>query len=283
MALKLVKLDDATLPDIANAIREKNGETATMLPGDMARKIRAIPGAKPEGPGEETFTENGDYTVSPTAGSVFKDFTVHVDVPTGGSSNIETYATRISFEDAETLPETLTVTANNLTTLEKMFFKSVDTVKTLSVNSTSQNITSAREFMSHTGTDMAENIETINLNFQTNHITDFYRMFANLKGQLPEPGIVINGEIDFSAAENVKDMFRTNSGIESIRFTPNTLRLSLDMKMAKYLDSETIESIVHGLADMTGQTAQSLTLSSDVSVPQTLKDEITAKNWTLVQ
>ena len=116
--LKLVKLDDQTLPGIADAIREKNGETAEMLPRDMPGKIWAIPGpkpeqdkavevtengttevlpdtgkvlskvtitanvpGKPEEPGVGNFTENGDFTVEPTPGSVFSGFTAHVQVP----------------------------------------------------------------------------------------------------------------------------------------------------------------------------------------------------------
>ena len=116
--LKLVKLDDQTFPNIADAIREKNGETAEMLPRDMPGKIRAIPGpkpeqdkaveitengttevlpdtgkvlskvtvtanvlGKPEEPGVGNFTENGDFTVEPTQGSVFSGFTAHIDVP----------------------------------------------------------------------------------------------------------------------------------------------------------------------------------------------------------
>lgn len=41
--LKIVKLDDQTLPSIADAIREKGGSTEPMLPSSMAQKIRDIP------------------------------------------------------------------------------------------------------------------------------------------------------------------------------------------------------------------------------------------------
>ena len=42
MALGLVKLDSGTLPAIANAIREKTGDTALLLPSQMAEKIKGI-------------------------------------------------------------------------------------------------------------------------------------------------------------------------------------------------------------------------------------------------
>lgn len=42
MALELVKLDSGTLPAIANAIREKTGDTALLLPSQMAGAIAGI-------------------------------------------------------------------------------------------------------------------------------------------------------------------------------------------------------------------------------------------------
>ena len=43
MAMELVKLDNATLPAIANAIRAKTGDTALLLPSQMAAAIAGIP------------------------------------------------------------------------------------------------------------------------------------------------------------------------------------------------------------------------------------------------
>lgn len=43
MALELVKLDSETLPGIADAIRGKTGETALLLPSEMAAAIAGIP------------------------------------------------------------------------------------------------------------------------------------------------------------------------------------------------------------------------------------------------
>ena len=43
MAMELVKLDNATLPAIANAIRAKTGDTALLLPSQMPAAIASIP------------------------------------------------------------------------------------------------------------------------------------------------------------------------------------------------------------------------------------------------
>lgn len=50
------------------------------------------------------------------------------------------------------------------------------------------------------------------------------------------------------------------------------------------LDDETVQSIIDALADLTGSTAQTLTLHPTVGakLTQTQKDAIAAKNWTLV-
>lgn len=43
MALELVRLDNGTLPGIANAIRARTGDTALLLPSQMAAAIAGIP------------------------------------------------------------------------------------------------------------------------------------------------------------------------------------------------------------------------------------------------
>lgn len=48
MAMELVRLDSATLPAIANAIREKTGGSAPLLPSQMPEAIAGIPSALPK-------------------------------------------------------------------------------------------------------------------------------------------------------------------------------------------------------------------------------------------
>ena len=53
---------------------------------------------------------------------------------------------------------------------------------------------------------------------------------------------------------------------------------------SRNLTPETIQSIIDGMADLTGATAQTLTFHKDVGAKLTdaQKATITAKNWTLV-
>ena len=68
-----------------------------------------------------------------------------------------------------------------------------------------------------------------------------------------------------------------------LRFAKQTLKVSIDLSYCYSLDDESVQSIIDGLADLTGETAQTITLHTDIK--SKLTDEqtsaITAKNWTI--
>lgn len=69
--------------------------------------------------------------------------------------------------------------------------------------------------------------------------------------------------------------------LEDIEFVPNTIYTDIRFQ-SEYLSDVSIQSIIDGLADLTGGTAKTLTLNG---VGATLTDEqkatVSAKNWTL--
>lgn len=89
--------------------------------------------------------------------------------------------------------------------------------------------------------------------------------------------------LDFTKATNVSNMFTGCTALEEVEIVAGTLKTSLSFADSPLLSSESIQSIINGLADLTGQTAQALTLHA--SVKARLTDEqiatITSKNWTL--
>lgn len=93
----------------------------------------------------------------------------------------------------------------------------------------------------------------------------------------------ILGEIDMSATKTIPcDNTFNYVMLKEVRFKKETIYNSLNIP-SRSLSNESIQSIIDGLADLTGETAKIITLSADVKAK--LTDEqittITSKNWTL--
>ena len=95
--------------------------------------------------------------------------------------------------------------------------------------------------------------------------------------------VSILGEIDFSMAVNISSSFADCTALVDVRFKAGTLSKSLDMKNCRSLSDESIQSIIDGLADLSGATAQTLTLHATAGgkLTDAQKTAAAAKNWTL--
>jgi hypothetical protein len=91
------------------------------------------------------------------------------------------------------------------------------------------------------------------------------------------------GEMNISNATNVSSMFNYCFGLERISFVPECIKVSISFAQSNLLNDASIQSIIDGLADLTGKTAQTLTLHATVGgkLTQAQKDAASAKNWTL--
>jgi hypothetical protein len=96
--------------------------------------------------------------------------------------------------------------------------------------------------------------------------------------------IVEIGEMDISSATAVNNMFFSCSRLKKIAFVPGCIKISISFESCGALDDASIQSIIDGLADLTGKTAQTITFHPDVGAKLTdvQKATITTKNWTLV-
>ena len=92
------------------------------------------------------------------------------------------------------------------------------------------------------------------------------------------------GEMDISNATNITGMFISCYQLKRIWFVPSCIKLAISFANSSNLEDVATQSIVDGLADLTGKTAQTLTLHATVGAKLTeeQKAAITAKNWTLV-
>ena len=91
----------------------------------------------------------------------------------------------------------------------------------------------------------------------------------------------IIGNIGFPDGMQVSSPFNYTYNLKEIRFVKNTLTANIGLPHSHALSAESIQSIIDGLADLTGQTSQKITFHS--SVVDKLTDEqwqqISDKNW----
>ena len=93
----------------------------------------------------------------------------------------------------------------------------------------------------------------------------------------------IIGELNFSLSTNNSSFLSGCGKLEEIRFVAGCLKTGANFSPCGKLSDSSIQSIIDGLADLTGQTAQTLTLHATVGgkLTQAQKDAASAKNWTL--
>lgn len=87
--------------------------------------------------------------------------------------------------------------------------------------------------------------------------------------------------LDLSGRNVTGDLFQNSTNIETLLFVPNTIKISISFGGMKYLTAESIQSIIDGLADLTGGTAQTITWHKEVYAKLTdeQKVQISNKNW----
>ena len=122
----------------------------------------------------------------------------------------------------------------------------------------------------------AQSLEDVVLNFSTKNITEYISTFNNSTVKR------IIGILDFSSATSVNNMFFGCFNLEEVTFEPNTLSLSISLASSNKLTSDSIQSIINGLA--TVETAQNLTLHTAVVAKLTEEQILTIqnKNWNVL-
>lgn len=121
-------------------------------------------------------------------------------------------------------------------------------------------------------------VKTVEIIGDTGNVTTFYEAFSGA-GTVEQ----IICEFDFTSATVVGGMFAGMTNLKEVRFKENTLSVSIAFGKSPLLSAESVQSIIDGLADLTGATAQTLTLHADVKakLTDTQIATITGKNWTL--
>ena len=92
---------------------------------------------------------------------------------------------------------------------------------------------------------------------------------------------IVRGTLDFSNCNDLTGVFNGISNIRELRFAENSIYADLTLTLADKLSDETIQSIINGLANLTGQTTKTITLHPTVKNKLTEEQiaSVTSKNW----
>lgn len=94
---------------------------------------------------------------------------------------------------------------------------------------------------------------------------------------------VIKGMFDLSSVTSTANMFNNTTSLECFEIVPETLGTNLNIGFSNDLTLECLESLIHGLKDLTGKPSKTLTINSVniAKLTDELKAEATNKNWVL--
>ena len=124
-----------------------------------------------------------------------------------------------------------------------------------------------------------EYLKHITLYIDTSEVLNMSNIFSGLRALE-----VIDGDpLDFSSATNINNIFNGCASLKEVRFKKESIKVSFSCAYAYSLSSESIQSIIDGLADLTGQEAQTITFDSTAKAKLTKEqiESITSKNWVL--
>lgn len=152
------------------------------------------------------------------------------------------------------------------------------TVEHITLNG-SQNgtITSMKECFSGLTSSIDNTLKRLTLNCDFSNCTIFNDLCVNLRTLEVIDGI----PIDFSSATSAIQIFGWCNALKEFRVKPQTIKISLPLGTVEPISNDTIQSIVDGLADLTGQTSQTMTFGFNPSTKLTNEQTLamTAKNW----
>ena len=97
---------------------------------------------------------------------------------------------------------------------------------------------------------------------------------------MPNLKIIDGTPLDFSSNTNNSGLFSKCDVLEEVRVAEGTIKISISVNLPS-ASAETIQSFFDGLSDLSGGTAQTITLLSTCKILQSQVDSANAKGWTV--
>lgn len=235
---------------IADAIRAKTGGTESLTLDQMAAEIAGIQAG---GGGENAL----DYSISPG---------VYTNVNFGGGVELT-----VSFGSKTNVA----VLANSF----KNLFQNASGLKSIKIIYGGKN--AGIVYGLYAFQMWETELELIDLTQLVNTISfngDCSSLFNGRQGLKQ-----ILGELDLSSVWNLNLAFRSCLALEDVRFKAESIMKDITLSNSSLLNDASIQSVIDGLADMTGGTAQTLSLHSSVVDKLTAEQQaqIINKNWSV--
>lgn len=213
-----VLIEEKTMTDIANAIREKSGTVEKMKPAEMPQAIESIQSGNPYQILQDRFFYSGrtDFSYTFAKSKITDDDLSNLVLDTSKGTNFNY----------------MFIYCSNLTTIPQL---------------------------------------------DTSNGMSFNNMFSYCGNLTTVP------QLDTSNGTNLNRMFINCYALENISFVTNCIKKSISFAQSDKLTDESIQSIIDGLADLTGQRAQTLTFHSTVKNKLTEEQiaSVTSKNWNI--
>ena len=196
------------------------------------------------------------------------------------------FAKTLTFESMNVFGKAVVeLNIGKVSTLDRLFYVTTSenkntTVENLTINHNGQPI-SMSEMIYSTGSSSNDNaLKYLTLNIDTSKCQNFKGIVQGRQGL-----ITIDGKpLDFSSnTQSSIACFNMCYSLVDFRVAKGTIKQSFNVSATSVLSAETVESVIDGLADLTGKETQTLSLNNAVGnkLTDTQKATITAKNWTL--
>ena len=172
----------------------------------------------------------------------------------------------------------LNLCLDNITNMSQAFYRATGITKIILTASESEDPINMGSAFYGTDSSILETIDLSGFKKKPHSVSHGFRGCKQLK--------YILGELDFSAitaSTYIGSVFLNCSSLEEVRFKKESLFVGISISSSPKLSDVSIQSIIDGLADITGQETQNLQLHKDTKVKLTEEQiaTITSKNWTL--